>query len=108
MMEWEAFIPDPPPKPEELEILEIRAEEFLVALEDGTVVPITEEQLPALQELFAQEKPGGEKLLAKPVVQPPPEGEDGEPKIVLESFRVGVPGEGLEPAEAPPQEDVPA
>lgn len=108
MMEWEAFIPDPPPKPEELEILEIRAEEFLVALEDGTVVPITEEQLPALQELFAQEKPGGEKLLAKPVVQPPPEGEDGEPKIVLESFRVGVPGEGLEPAEVPPQEDVPA
>eukprot|EP00434_Breviolum_minutum_P032912 symbB.v1.2.029112.t1/scaffold3083.1/size103308/12 len=74
MMEWEAFIPDPPPKPDELEIVEIRAEELLVALEDGTIVPVTEEQLPALQELFAKEKEEGQKLLGKPVVQPVPEG----------------------------------
>ncbi len=172
------------------------------ALEDGTIVPVTEEQLPALQELwdtqghrshwkcmerqwkrdakrlepswlragwvslscflfgvqsaltiyrlstvlwgwiplntfswksgfsnrpsprFAKEKEEGQKLLGKPVVQPVPEGqsmvefvcftvsrsnsfwhvlllwwfffagEEGEPKTVLESFRVGVPGEG--------------
>ncbi|CAE7435320.1 prpB1, partial [Symbiodinium necroappetens] len=87
MMEWEAFIPDPPPVPEEFEVLEIRAEEFLVALDDGTVASITEEQLPSLQEMFAAEKEEGMKLIGKPVSVPPPEGEEGEPKIVLESFR---------------------
>mmetsp|Transcript_122896 Transcript_122896/g.292325 ORF Transcript_122896/g.292325 Transcript_122896/m.292325 type:complete len:468 (+) Transcript_122896:60-1463(+) len=100
MMEWEAFIPDPPPVPEEFEVLEIRAEEFLVALDDGTVASITEEQLPSLQEMFAAEKEEGMKLIGKPVSVPPPEGEEGEPKIVLESFRIGVPGE------APPGEAV--
>ncbi|CAJ1461587.1 unnamed protein product [Effrenium voratum] len=108
MMEWEAFIPDPPPKPEEFEITEIRAEELLVALEDGTVVPVTEEQLPQLQELFAQEKEEGQKLLAKPAVQLPPEGEEGEPKMVLESFRIGVPGEGLAPPADEEGAEVPA
>jgi len=102
MMEWEAFIPDPPPVPEEFEVLEIRAEEFLVALDDGTVASITEEQLPSLQEMSAAEKEEGMKLIGKPVSVPPPEGEEGEPKIVLESFRIGVPGE------APPGEAVDA
>jgi len=102
MMEWEAFVPDPPPKPSELEILEIKAEEFLAVLEDQTAVVIPEDKLEELQTLFAQDKEEGQKLLCKTTVVEPAEGEEGEAKTVLESFRIGVPGE--EVAEPPAEE----
>eukprot|EP00930_Biecheleria_cincta_P028380 TRINITY_DN1980_c0_g1_i1.p1 TRINITY_DN1980_c0_g1~~TRINITY_DN1980_c0_g1_i1.p1 ORF type:complete len:504 (-),score=152.38 TRINITY_DN1980_c0_g1_i1:186-1589(-) len=103
MMEWEAFVPDPPPKPDELEITEIKAEEFLAVFADGSSASVPEDQLAELQELFAQEKEEGMQLLGKSVVVEPPEGEDppSEPKTVLASFRIGKPGEGVEaPGEA--------
>eukprot|EP00930_Biecheleria_cincta_P028381 TRINITY_DN1980_c0_g2_i1.p1 TRINITY_DN1980_c0_g2~~TRINITY_DN1980_c0_g2_i1.p1 ORF type:complete len:467 (-),score=152.15 TRINITY_DN1980_c0_g2_i1:174-1574(-) len=102
MMEWEAFVPDPPPKPDEVEITEIKADELVAVFADGSTTSVPEDRLAELQELFAQEKEEGMQLLGKTVVVEPPEGEDppSEPKTVLESFRIGKPGEGLADPEA--------
>jgi len=105
MMEWEAFVPDPPPKPDEVQITEIKAEEEIkmAVFADGSEAVIPEEKLEELQAMFAQEKEEGQMLLGKTATEPIPDGvEDGfVPKTILESFRIGVPGEGTEevPAE---------
>lgn len=100
MLEWEAFVPDPPPKLDELEIVAIKADELLAVFADDTTASVPDDKLAELQELFAQDKEEGMQLLGQPVVVAPPEGEDppSEPKTVLESFRIGKPAEGLEPA----------
>lgn len=111
MMEWEAYVPDPPPKPDEVQITEIKAEEEVktAVFADGTEAVIPEEKLEELQAMFAQEKEEGQMLLGKTTTEPVPEGaEDGTVgKTILESFRIGVPGEGApaaEEEEAPPAE----
>eukprot|EP00931_Biecheleriopsis_adriatica_P070329 TRINITY_DN4410_c0_g1_i1.p1 TRINITY_DN4410_c0_g1~~TRINITY_DN4410_c0_g1_i1.p1 ORF type:complete len:506 (-),score=163.45 TRINITY_DN4410_c0_g1_i1:233-1630(-) len=95
MMQWEAFIPDPPPKPDELQIMEIKAEELLAVLEDQSTAVIPEDKLEELQTLFAQAAEEGQtlRLLGKTETQDPAEGDEGEAKTVLASFRLGVPGE---------------
>jgi len=92
MMEWEAFVPEPPPQEfEEVEIKEMT--EGAVDLADGRKIALAEGQGEQIQALLEAEKEEGQLVLGK-LVQVPGAEEGAEPQHIFESFRVGVLSEG--------------
>eukprot|EP00933_Yihiella_yeosuensis_P072478 TRINITY_DN80871_c0_g1_i1.p1 TRINITY_DN80871_c0_g1~~TRINITY_DN80871_c0_g1_i1.p1 ORF type:complete len:476 (-),score=165.85 TRINITY_DN80871_c0_g1_i1:382-1809(-) len=102
IMEWEAFVPDPPPV-EEYQILEVKAEEFLAVLSNGSNASFPEDKLQEITDMMAAEKEEGMVVIGR-VTSVPSEEEGADPKVLLEGWRIGPP---LAPAEgdAPPADE---
>jgi hypothetical protein len=91
LAEWEAFVPEVPvveePPADEVQIVEVKAEESVVVLSDETTAAISEEQAAALAEALAG-LAEGQKVMA--TVGPKAEGEEG---VAVTGFRVAEAGD---------------
>merc|ERR1719253_1872615 len=91
LAEWEAFVPEVPvveePPADEVQIVEVKAEESVVVLSDDTTAAISEEQAAALAEALAG-LAEGQKVMA--TVGPKAEGEEG---VAVTGFRVAEAGD---------------
>lgn len=88
--EWEAFVPEVPvdeTAKNEVQIVEVKAEEGVAVMADETAAAITEEQAAALAEALAG-LAEGQKVMA--TVGPKAEGEEG---VAVTDFRVAEPGD---------------
>jgi len=104
LLEWEAFVPDPPPPPEEFEVKEYLEEEKAVVLADESKIQLSpewgEERIEELKAALTPENlEGGKRVLATQVPGP----EDGV--IFLGEFRVAEAAPPADEAAAEAPED---
>mmetsp|Transcript_158069 Transcript_158069/g.507080 ORF Transcript_158069/g.507080 Transcript_158069/m.507080 type:complete len:466 (-) Transcript_158069:127-1524(-) len=106
LVEWEQYVPPPPPKEPEFHIKEINEENKAVYGDEGLVATVPEDKLEELKAMLAAaqlaNEARGEEEESVPdqivcgKIAPLPEGEEG---MLLESFHVGSPADLL-PEEA--------
>lgn len=98
LVEWEAKEPPAPEEPPELQVTEVKEDEGAAVLADGSSAAVPPEKMEELKQAL-EGLAEGQRLLAKIVPGAQPEGGEGAPGTVIDSFRVA------EPEEAAPAED---